>query len=108
MDLMTGGGGGGGGGADLAALLGGGEPAPPGPSPGVDDPAQGGSELDALDQIAMAIDAYIVIPSVDESERLKAEKMKTMVQELKAANEKMADQLSGGNPALRKAIGPAA
>jgi hypothetical protein len=87
------------GGADLAALLGG------GPTPGVDNTQQGGSELDALDQIAIAIDAYIQIPTVEESERLIAEKMKTMVQQLKASNEKMADQVSGGSPAQRKAIG---
>jgi hypothetical protein len=89
----------GGAGPDLAALLGG------GPTPGVDNTQQGGSELDALDQIAIAIDAYIQIPTVEESERLIAEKMKTMVQQLKAQNEKMADQVSGGSPAQRKAIG---
>lgn len=92
--------------ADLAAVLGipAGGP-PPGPSPGVDNPA-GGSELDALDAISAAIDSYMQIPTVEESERLIAEKMSTMVQQLKASNEKMADQISGGNPAMRKALGP--
>lgn len=88
---------------DLASVLGaapqmGQEP----PSPGVDG---GGGELDALDQIAMAIDAYIQLPTVEEGERLIAEKMKTMVQQLKAQNEKMSDEITGGNPALRKALG---
>lgn len=87
----------GGGGPDLASLL--------GPTPGVDNPAEGGSEVDALDGILMAIDAYIAIPSVSEQERLMAEKMKTMAQQLKAQNEKMADDLSGNTPALRKAVG---
>jgi hypothetical protein len=88
---------GGSGAADLSALL--------GPSPGVDNPAEGGSEVDALDAILMAVDAYIAIPSVSEQERLEAEKMKTMAQKLKAQNEKMADELSGQTPALRKAVG---
>jgi hypothetical protein len=85
-------------GGDLAALLG-------GATPGADNPAEGGSEVDALDQVLMAIDAYIAIPSVSEQERLVAEKMKTMAQQLKADNEKMADEISGGSPAQRKAVG---
>jgi hypothetical protein len=92
------------GGPDLAAALGLGA-APPPPTQGVDNPA-GGSELDALDAILQAIDAYMAIPTVDEGERLKAEKMSTLAQELKAQNQKMSDQLSGANPALRKALGP--
>jgi hypothetical protein len=87
----------GGGGPDLAALL--------GPTPGVDDPAEGGSEVDALDQILIACDAYIAIPSVTEQERLEIEKCKTAVQKLKAQNEKMADEMGGTTPAMRKAVG---
>jgi hypothetical protein len=83
---------------DLAALLG-------GATPGVDS-QEGGSELDALEQISIAVDAYMQIPTVEESERLIAERIKTMVQQLKANNEKMSDQMSGGSPALRKALGP--
>jgi hypothetical protein len=90
----------GGGGSDLAALLGAG-----GPTPGVDNPAEGGSEVDALDDILMALDAYIAIPSVTEKERLTIEKCKTYVQQLKADNEKMAEEISGSTPALRKAVG---
>jgi hypothetical protein len=85
------------GGPDLAALL--------GPTPGVDDPAEGGSEIDALDAILMACDAYIAIPSVTEQERYVIEQCKSNVQKLKAQNEKMADQISGGTPAARKALG---
>ena len=88
-----------GGGGDLASLLG------AGPTPGVDDPQQGGSELDALDAILMSIDDYIAIPTVSEQERLQAEQMKTMAQKLKADNEKMADEISGENPAMRKSLG---
>jgi hypothetical protein len=94
---------------DLAALLGGGPPAgPPAPVrlPGVDAPA-GGSELDALDDILAACEAYKAIPTVEESERLEIEKVTTIVQGLKAQNEKMSDEITGGSPALRKALGPA-
>jgi hypothetical protein len=83
---------------DLAALLG-------GATPGVDS-MEGGSELDALDDILVACRAYMAIPTVEESERLEMEKVTTIVQGLKAKNEKMADQMSGGSPALRKALGP--
>jgi hypothetical protein len=106
MDMMTGGAppsGGGGGAPDLATALGmGGAPAG-----GPTDAATGGGgdpEVVALDAILAAIDAYIQIPSVDENEKLQAEKMSTIAQQLKAANQKMSDQISGANPALRKAL----
>jgi hypothetical protein len=126
MDMMTRGGGGPEGAAagpppDLAALLGAGgpgagptpmpgpeagpPPGPPGPSPGADSANAGGSELEALDTILQDIDAYLAIPTVSEGEKLIAEKMSTMAQQLKAQNEKMSDQISGGSPAARKAFG---
>jgi hypothetical protein len=81
---------------------GGGPPAPEGgPTPGAD----AGGEIDALDAILAAIDNYMSIPTVSEQERLMAEKMSTLAQQLKASNEKMADQISGGSPAARKAFG---
>jgi hypothetical protein len=98
---------------DLAALLGagGGGPPPGEPPPtseptiGADSPNAGGSEVEALDEVLVAIDAYMAIPTVSEQERLIAEKMSTMAQQLKAQNEKMSDQISGGSPAARKAFG---
>src|SRR5262245_59272110 len=79
--------------------------APPGPTPGADNPEAGGSELDALDVILAGIENYMAIPTVLEQERLIAEKMSTMAQQLKAQNEKMSDQISGGSPAARKVFG---
>lgn len=76
-----------------------------GPTPGADSPNAGGSELEALDAILEAVDAYLAIPTVSEGEKLIAEKISTMAQQLKAQNEKMADQISGGSPAARKAFG---
>lgn len=92
------------GGPDLAALLGAGA-GDQGATPGADNPAEGGSELEALDAVLSAIDGYMQIPTVSEQERLLAEKMSTIAQQLKASNEKMADQISGGSPAARKAFG---
>jgi hypothetical protein len=94
---------------DLAGLLGmggGGPEAPPGPTPGVDAPT-GGSELEALDIILTGIDNYMAIPTVSEQEKLIMEKVSTMVQQLKAQNEKMSDQISGGSAAARKVFGGA-
>src|SRR5262245_13458552 len=95
------------GGPDLAALLGmggGGPPEAAEQTPGVDNP-EGGSEVEALDVILAAIDNYMGIPTVSEQERLIMEKCSTMVQQLKAQNEKMSDQISGGSPAARKVFG---
>jgi hypothetical protein len=92
----------GGGGDPLAALLGPQGPPPDGRTAGVDP---GGSELDALDDILVACRAYMAIPTVEESERLEMEKVTTIVQKLKAQNEKMADEVTGGSPAIRKALG---
>lgn len=75
------------------------------PTPGADNPEAGGSELDALDIILTGIDNYMAIPTVSEQERLIMEKCSTMVQQLKAQNEKMSDQISGGSPAARKVFG---
>lgn len=103
MDLMMGGAppaGGvppGGGGADLGALLGAGGQEPQQTSP----PS---SEVDALDAIMASMEAYLQIPSVDEQERLAIEKCKTAVQQLKAKNQQMVDQVTGASPSLRKAL----
>lgn len=90
---------------DLMAALGGGAPGLPQEAP--PEQAGPGSEIEALDAILAAIEAYKGISTVDESERLQAEKMSTIAQQLKAQNEKMTDQVTGASPALRKALGPA-
>lgn len=84
------------GGPDLAAALGGG-------GGGADEEPL--SEVEALDAILMACHDYAAIPTVEESERLEIEKVTTIVQQLKAKNEKMSDSITGANPAMRKALG---
>src|SRR5262245_12907469 len=94
---------------DLAALLGMGGGGPPEAAeneqtPGVDSP-EGGSEVEALDVVLSAIENYMGIPTVSEQEKLIMEKCSTMVQQLKAENEKMSDQMTDGAPAARKVFG---
>ena len=98
---------------DLAALLGMGGGGPPGggapmapPEAPPEEPAAPTSEVDAIRAILDAIETYKTIGSVDESERLIAEKMSTMAQQLLANNEKMADELTGGSSAMRKVLAP--
>ena len=83
------------------------EPGLSGAARGVDDPAQGGSEVDALRLLISAARDYTAIPTVEESEKLEVEKCITIFQKLLADNQRMADQMIGGSPALRKALGPA-
>src|SRR5215831_12043800 len=91
----------------LAALLGAAGP-PPDQSGMPPDQSQQLSEPEALDNVLSAIDDYMSIGTLSEQDKLIAEKMSTMAQQLKASNEKMSDQLSGGSPAARKALSGAA
>lgn len=83
------------------------EPGLAGAARGVDDPEQGGSEVDSLRTLIAAARDYTAIPTVEESEKLEVEKCITIFQKLLADNQRMADQLAGANPAVRKALGPA-
>jgi hypothetical protein len=108
MDFMAGPAAAGGGGPppDLAALLGGGGPGGGTPPAEAAAPQEGmpTSEADALDAILQAVEAYMGLPSVDEGERLQMEKVTTIVQQVKAQNQKMEDQVTGASPSLRKAL----
>lgn len=111
----------------LAALGGGGDPAATGPVPGGLDlppsmpdpeaaaapPVDGGpggappasDEVGTLKDMLGLSDAYLQLPTVTEQERAKMQKVTTVIQELLASNEKMAEQVSGAQPALRKLFG---
>ena len=67
--------------------------------------AGGATEVDILRQLISLTRDYTAIPSVDERERLEAEKATTIFQKLLADNEKMSDKLTGADPAVRKALG---
>jgi hypothetical protein len=93
----------------LAGLLGGGGGAAPPPMTAgapLEAPAPAAGEVDVLKQMIELAGTYQAIPTVDESERLDIEKVRTILQQLLAGNEKMADSLTGADPALRKALGP--
>jgi hypothetical protein len=94
-------------GLDLMSALGGGAPlpGPPDQGPPADQgPPQPASEGDALDAIMAAVDAYVSMPGVDESEKLTMEKITSLVQGIKAANQKSTDSVTGASPQLRKAL----
>lgn len=69
-------------------------------------PVGGGSEVEVLRQLIELARQYLAIPTVEESERLEVEKTTTIFQKLLAQNEKMSDQITGADPATRKALGP--
>lgn len=73
-------------------------PAPAAPQGGTD-------EVGVLKQLIDLGRQYTDIPTVEESERLEMEKATTIFQKLLASNEKMADSLTGADPATRKALG---
>lgn len=62
-------------------------------------------EVGVLKQLITLGRQYTDLPTVEESERLEMEKATTIFQKLLASNEKMADSLTGANPATRKALG---
>jgi hypothetical protein len=71
--------------------------------------AAGGGERDevtVLKDLLGLIQEYRAIPTVEETERLEAAKADTIFQKLLADNQKMADGLTGADPAVRKALGP--
>ncbi len=68
-------------------------------------PVGGNTEVDILRQLISLVREYTAIPTVEERERLEAEKTSTIFQKLLADNEKMSDSLTGADPAMRKALG---
>jgi hypothetical protein len=66
----------------------------------------GRDEVTVLKDLLGLIQEYRSIPTVEETERLEAAKADTILQKLLADNQKMADGLTGADPAVRKALGP--
>jgi hypothetical protein len=98
----------------MDALMGGGGGLPPeipdpeAPAAPPAGPTGGGNEVDTLKTLITMGRDYTAIPTVTEKERLQMEKCLTIFQQLLAENESMANQLTGADPALQKALGPAA
>ncbi len=108
----------------LDEILGGGTPAgaPPDLPPSIPDPEAAAAgpaaappagppgmpseEVAALKDMLGMADGYMALATVTEQERAQMQKVTSVLQTLLASNEKMAEQVSGAQPALRKAYGP--
>lgn len=75
------------------------------PSDGGPGGAPPADEVGTLKDLLGLADSYLSLPTVTEQERAKMQKVTTVLQELLASNEKMAEQVSGAQPALRKLFG---
>lgn len=74
-------------------------------APADEEAAEPQNEVGILKQLISLGRQYTDMQSVEESERLEMEKATTIFQKLLAQNEKMSDQLTGADPATRKALG---
>jgi hypothetical protein len=63
------------------------------------------SEVDLLKSMLTLARDYLDIPTVEEDERLKMEKITTSLQLLLADNQRMSDQVTGSSPQTRKLLG---
>lgn len=65
------------------------------------------SEVSTLHQMIGLADGYKKIKTVEPDEAAKMAGVSKTLHDLLAANQKGQDSLSGANPAMRKALGPA-
>ena len=76
------------------------------PAPTAGPPGMPSDEVSALKEMLGMADGYMALDTVTEQERAQMQKATTILQTLLAQNEKMAEQVSGAQPALRKVYGP--
>lgn len=83
------------------------DPGPDGAAPETDSAKDHGTnEIETLKTMLGMAKDYMDIPTVEASEKHEMSKALSIVTKLLAGNQSMADQLTGGNAAMRKALGP--